>query len=146
MTLKNKIHTNMLRDKGTKNLSELKNFFTTGEKCQFHPQVSICRLWCSDSLYINCDVKIQLTLVSQKRAWIADYWRNIQRYTERHSDAYLRWTYIAYYQRISSWFSRDSWDTFWRTNNKNNIWKISNLWNGLIWIPYLKRLRTTCET
>ena len=37
--------------------------------------------------------------------------------------AYLRWTYITYYQRISSWFSRDSWDTFWRTNNKNNIWK-----------------------
>ena len=35
MALKNKTHTNMLQDKGTKNLSELKNFFTTGEKAFF---------------------------------------------------------------------------------------------------------------
>ena len=35
VVLKNKTHTNMLRDKGTKNLSELKNFFTTGEKAFF---------------------------------------------------------------------------------------------------------------
>ena len=35
MVLKNKTHTNMLRDKGTKNLSELKNFFTTDEKAFF---------------------------------------------------------------------------------------------------------------
>jgi len=35
LALKNKTHTNMLRDKGTKNLSELKNFFTTGEKAFF---------------------------------------------------------------------------------------------------------------
>ena len=35
MVLKNKIHTNMLPDKGTKNLSELKNFFTTSEKAFF---------------------------------------------------------------------------------------------------------------
>ena len=35
VVLKNKTHTNMLPDKGTKNLSELKNFFTTGEKAFF---------------------------------------------------------------------------------------------------------------
>lgn len=35
VVLKNKTHTNMLRDKGTKNLSELKNFFTTDEKAFF---------------------------------------------------------------------------------------------------------------
>ena len=35
VVLKNKTHTNMLQDKGTKNLSELKNFFTTGEKAFF---------------------------------------------------------------------------------------------------------------
>ena len=35
LVLKNKIHTNMLRDKDTKNLSELKNFFTTNEKAFF---------------------------------------------------------------------------------------------------------------
>ena len=35
VVLKNKTHTNMLRDKGTKNLSELKNFFTTNEKAFF---------------------------------------------------------------------------------------------------------------
>ena len=33
--LKNKTHTNMLPNKGTKNLSELKNFFTTSEKVFF---------------------------------------------------------------------------------------------------------------
>ena len=35
VVLKNKTHTNMLRDKGTKNLSELKNFFTISEKAFF---------------------------------------------------------------------------------------------------------------
>ena len=35
VVLKNKTYTNMLPDKGTKNLSELKNFFTTNEKAFF---------------------------------------------------------------------------------------------------------------
>ena len=35
MVLKNKTHTNMLQDKGTKNLSELKNFFSIIEKAFF---------------------------------------------------------------------------------------------------------------
>ena len=35
MVLKNKTHTNMPPDKGTKNLSELKNFFTISEKAFF---------------------------------------------------------------------------------------------------------------
>ena len=35
VVLKNKIHTNMLPNKGTKNLSELKNFFTISEKVFF---------------------------------------------------------------------------------------------------------------
>ena len=35
VVLKNKTHTNMLRDKDTKNLSELKNFFTISEKAFF---------------------------------------------------------------------------------------------------------------
>ena len=34
----------MLRDKGTKNLSELKNFFTTNEKRPFHHQVQFFKL------------------------------------------------------------------------------------------------------
>ena len=35
VVLKNKTHTNMLRDKDTKNLLELKNFFTISEKAFF---------------------------------------------------------------------------------------------------------------
>ena len=35
VALKNKIHTNMLPNKGMKNLSELKNFFTISEKAFF---------------------------------------------------------------------------------------------------------------
>ena len=35
VVLKNKTYTNMLQDKGTKNLSELKNFFSIIEKAFF---------------------------------------------------------------------------------------------------------------
>ncbi len=35
LVLKNKIHTNMPRDNATKNLSEIKNFFTKNEKAFF---------------------------------------------------------------------------------------------------------------